>query len=94
MMVIGALEAAKGCAGVELITSGRELEYAAGYSRRTVYRDLRAMAAAGWIKYIPGLSRKHQGGSLARGARICRLLPGEWAAAQVRAVFPGAEELE
>jgi hypothetical protein len=94
MMVIGALEAAKGWAGVELITSGRELECAVGCSRSTVYGDLRAMAAAGWIEYTPGLSRTHQGGGLPRGARTRRLLPVEWAAAQVKAIFQGAEEVE
>jgi hypothetical protein len=94
LIVIGALETAKGQAGVELITSSRELAYAAGYERSTVRRDLKAMAAAGWIEYTPGLSRKDQGQGLARGARIRRLLPGEWAVAQVKTIFPGAEKVE
>jgi hypothetical protein len=94
MMVIGALEAAKGHAGVELITSGRELSYVTGCDRRTVTRDLRAMAAARWIEYTPGLSRGDQQRGPARGARIRRLLPGEWAVAQVKTIFHGAEEAE
>jgi len=92
--VIGALETAKGQAGVELITSSRELAYAAGYDHSTVRRDLKAMAAAGWIEYTPGLSRKDQGQGLARGARIRRLLPSEWAVAQVKTIFPGAEKVK
>jgi len=85
-MAIGALEAAKGYAGGELITSLQELEYQTGISRSTLRRDLEAMAAAGWLSFTPGLSRREKGELPARGAALRRLLPGE--AEQARKVSP------
>jgi len=96
-MAFGALEVIKGYAGGELITSLRELEYQTKISRSTLRRDLEAMAAAGWIEFAPGLSRREKRSLPARGACIRRLLPGESKTgdcaklADVLKAFPGAE---
>jgi hypothetical protein len=93
---IGALESAKGYAGTQLLTSMRELAYQTGISRSTLRRDLEAMADAGWISFTPGVSRREKG-TLARGARIRRLLPGDAKEAELARLnaiveaFPGAE---
>jgi hypothetical protein len=93
LMVVAALEVAKGYGGGVLITTDRELEFQSGVPRSTIQRDLRAMAAAGWIEYTPGRSRREPG-DLPAGAHVRRLLPGEALEALVREVFPGAEVLE
>ncbi len=77
LIVIGALEAAKGFAGGELLTSYSELAYESRLPRTNVRRDLEEMAEAGWISFKPGLSRKGRSGLPPQGARIRRLLPGE-----------------
>lgn len=101
LMGIGALEAAKGFPGGELITSVRELEHETKIARSTLRRDLPEMHKAGWVFYEPGLSRRELGEGPPRGARIRRLLPGESAEAEAaqRAereaellkLFPGSE---
>lgn len=77
-VAIGALEVLKGHGGEQLITSEREL---AGYvqiiPRNTVARDLRAMAAASWLVFRPGLTRHGNAGIPPRGCIIRRLMPGE-----------------
>ncbi|NIM07406.1 MAG: hypothetical protein GTO55_11810 [Armatimonadetes bacterium] len=92
LMAIGALEAAKGYAGTELVTSLRELAYQAGISRSTLRRDLEAMAEAGWIDFLPGESRREKG-SLAKGARIRRLLPEEAREAELARLNAEVESL-
>lgn len=94
MLAIGAVEIAKGHGGCQLFTSTRELADESGIERHTLMRDLRAMATAGWIEYVPGRSRveiarlaKAGVEVPTRGARIRRLLPGEAAAALVERIF-------
>jgi len=77
-VAIGALEGLKGHAGEQLITSERELaSYVQIIPRTTVARDLRAMAAAGWVMFRPGLARRGNAGIPPRGCIIRRLMAGE-----------------
>jgi hypothetical protein len=93
MLAVGALEALKGHAGTELITSLREFSFQSGINRRTLRRDLEALRQASWIEFAPGLSRRDQGERLARGCRIRRLLPpAERPVERVQAAFVGARE--
>ena len=90
LLAVAALEVVKGYGGGELITSARELAWQTSIPLSTVRRDLRAMAASGWISYTPGRSRQELG-DLPQGARVRRLLPGEAIENLVREVFPEAE---
>jgi len=87
LLGLGALEAAKGYAGTELITTTRELSFEMGIPHSTIARDLHAMARAGWIRYEPGIPRHKVAGRDPTGGRIQRLLPSEWALANVQEVF-------
>lgn len=55
MLDIAALEVVRGYPGGNLITSEAELAWRAGSNRRTVHRDLEAMASAAWIGFSPGI---------------------------------------
>jgi hypothetical protein len=75
MVVIAGLEVLRGRPGGLLITTQSELSWRATIPRKTVGRDLAAMAEAGWIDYTPGLSRRETAGRAPVGSAIRRLTP-------------------
>jgi len=94
-LTLAKLEVERGHPGGELWTSQRKLqaEFPLPIARATIRKDLEAMQAAGWIKWMRG--KPHQAtaaeGKEPLGMRVMRLFPGDARLAAVMEVFPEAQ---